>query len=361
MTHQRYPRGVAADDARRARHWIAVADRASTRGIAEYSDRTCFEWSCDAALARGDVVLLYERGRREYSDQPLGRKEFGWIMRALSDPHPDAKWDQMAWFHVEPIRYPVPLAEAKRSASVSDWWAMRANLQGHGGHFEVPANAWRALKQQIKTRDPEVATIVDDWERSRPRAIDIDRLDEEADPTRDRERLPWRSERAMEPPILDLIDHEGWANAVDPADGRFGKATTKGFYLKRERWYADHLLNLGRRHLLVVEFERQAYGDPMHGAKQAADYRHALQRELPGWRVSALVIGQTFNQSELDVAAHEDVECLEASIDRRGRPHLELVGTIRGPVHDARQRATRRTSRWRVSRPRAGEPGDSTR
>jgi hypothetical protein len=340
------------------RHWLLVADRASTRDVAEVGATSRLEWSCPPNLERGDIVLLYERGKRDFADQAPGRKEIGWVMRALSEPRPDVEWGYMAWFDVQALKFPLPLTQAKTSASVRNWWVIRGSLQGHGGNFEIPRTVWRALRRHIESRNLALAGVLDVWEKSRPRRLKPEEMiyeswDAEDDP--DLDRHFWRSERDMEPVILDLIDQEGWARRIDPDDGVLGRPSVRGFHLAREDWYVDYLLRLGPKHLLVVEFERSAHGDPLHGAKQATEYCRALRRRLRGWCVSGLVIAEDFNEAELKVADDLEIECLEASWnDRRRRPELTPRGRYSGPVQTARLRIARRRAPWRVMR-RRGE------
>jgi hypothetical protein len=321
------------------RHWFLVADRTYTHDLAE-RDSWILNWSSAPTMKRGDIAVLYERGRRDFADQPPGRKEIGWVLRALSEPASDRRWGNVTWFRAEALHFPVPLAKAKSSRSVRNWGAMRASLQGSNGTFEMPSRVWRGLRNEVEEYNPGIAGTLDGWERSRPRKFTHEPLPESS---YEDDVLEWRSEEAMQPVVLDLIDCEGWAHRIDPDDKRFGRPSSRGFHLPREDWYVDYVLWLGTRrsnHALVVEFERVAHGDdPEHGARQASDYCRALRGHLRDCDVSGLVVAQDFNEAELQIAEELHIECMLLSRDKkRRRSKLSEAGGYRGAVHAARRR-----------------------
>jgi hypothetical protein len=117
------------------------------------------------------------------------------------------------------------------------------------------------------------------------------------------------------------------------------------YHLPGTGWYVDDLLLLRPKHLLVVEYELHAGGGERDGAQQADDYASDLRTRLHGWTVDGLVIAESFSQAEFDVAERLQVECLQATLDRRERLQLHQVGVVRGPVAAAREQANPRRRR----------------
>ena len=59
-----------------------------------------------------------------------------------------------------------------------------------------------------------------------------------------------------------------------------------------------------------------------------------------------LVIAESFSEAEYDAAKRLGIECLRASIDRRGRARLAAVASVpSGPVAEAPERPAKRRRR----------------
>jgi hypothetical protein len=322
-------------------HWLFVSAQVFTRRIRRnlFEGDGELEWSAPAKLREGDLVLVYEMGKPDRPGDAPGRKQIGWALQALEDARPSGRREfrVVAAFRGMPIAHPLPLAEAQRDRSFRDWRG--GSLQGSGGHLLMPDAPWQRVLARLNARNPGLATRL-----QAPGEVSFERSD--LDPIEDLdlgldERL-WRRERLLQNAVADIAPAEGWATRPDATSLRLSEPTEHGYHLPGRRWFVDDLLLLGPRHLLIVEYELDAGGHPDHGAQQAWDYARELRPGLRGWTVDCVVIAESFSQAEYDVAERLNVECLQAAIDSRNRVRLHQVGSIKGPVAEAREDARQR-------------------
>jgi hypothetical protein len=319
-------------------HWLFQAARVYSRNIRyDLEEGGAVKWSAPRDLMPGDLALLYEMGKRDQPGDPYGRKQIGWLLRACSDVRPDRKWVHAADFEGFPLTHPLALADARGVRGFP------ASLQGIS-HRKLPERDWDRLMSRVERQNEGLIARLD----REPDALFRDLRDDEAgwDDLEFPEGHPaWRRERWLQDAVTDLIEAEGWAAHPDPRTSRFGKPSEQGYYLSDRHWFVDDLLLLDDRHILVVEYELQALGDPEHGVQQACDYRAALASRLRGSSVDALVIAQDFSQSELALAKREGVECMIAQLDDDEAATLTDAG-VPGPASSARDtRARRRRGR----------------
>jgi hypothetical protein len=317
--------------------WLFQAARVYTRNIRyDLEEDGAVKWSAPRDLMPGDLALLYEMGKRDQPGDPQGRKQIGWILRACSSVRSDRRWGYAADFEGFPLTHPLSLTDARRVAGFPK------SLQGIS-HRKLDEGGWNGLLSQLERRNDGLISRLDRG----PETLFRDLQDEDAGG--DGLEFPeghqaWRRERWLQDAVTDVIDAEGWAAHPNPSTSRFGSPSEQGYYLPDRRWFVDDLLLLADRHMVVVEYELQALGDPDHGVRQACDYRAALRSRLRGWMVDALVIAEDFSESELTLAKQEGVECMIAQLDDDEAATLADAG-IPGPASDARRTRARRTGR----------------
>jgi hypothetical protein len=322
--------------------YLLIAARVYTRRIRDLINEVgLVGWSAPKHLRRGDLALLYEMGKPDDPDDVPGRKEIRWLLRALTDATSDREWGSAADFEGFPLRRPLSLDDAKVECPAFASGPARS-LQGR--HRKLEPEVWTEIVRAIDRRNPGFDDAL-----SSPAALDarfaeeLDDLDSDSSDDADFQgpgRL-WRSERFLQDDIADLIDEEGWAEQIDPGDLGLRAPSRQGYYLPAVNYFVDDLLKVAERHLLVVEYEMHAHGDPLHGAQQAADYLHELKklRQVRGWTIHAVVIAEDFDQTELKVAERLNVECIRAGLNSDDELTLALEGSVRGPAWEARQSA----------------------
>lgn len=333
---------------RQPNHYLLTAARVFTRQVrAEIRKYGDVQWSAPAKLQAGDVAFLYEMGKTDEVDDIRGRMQIGWLLRATSDAEPDERWRYMATFEGIPLRTPLSLDAAKHASKAFSEGPGRMMI---GGNKTLTPTIWQELSQAIANVNPGLGPALTD-------AAELDRLlhagtDRRLDPDDSTEanyaeiERAWRFEGALQDDLADLVDQEGWGGPPDPDLG-FGDPSLAGYHLPGHG-FVDDLLQLGdleQRHLVVIEYETAAHGDPKHGARQVDRYRSALRERLPDWEIDTAVIAETFNQRELDIAQKYDVECLQAGTGRRHRPTLTQVGEVKGAIWQARAPSRRRQRR----------------
>jgi hypothetical protein len=259
-------------------------------------------------------------------------------LRAVTDATDDPRWRHAADFEGFPLQRPLSLDDAKKECP---GFAAGPGRSLQGRHRKLEREVWTELVKAIDRRTPGFRDALASQAALDARfAEELDGYGPDGSDDSDFQgpgRL-WRSERFLQDDIVDLIDDEGWAEQIDPGDLGLRSPSRQGYYLPGANYFVDDLLTIADHHLLVVEYEMHAHGDPLHGAQQAADYRHELKKlpQLRGWTIDAVVIAEDFAQTELDVAQRLDVECMGAGLDDDGEVILTLEGSVRGPAWAAR-------------------------
>jgi hypothetical protein len=319
--------------------WLFVAARAFTRSIRKALDAHGeVVWSAPKKLRPGDLALLYEMGKPDGPGDPSGRKEAGWILRARSRPRPDPTWSYVADYDGAPLSHPLALREMRRAFSDGS----SLNLKGTR-HRRLSVDQWNALLRLIEERNKGfIATLQCHSDRLFHSSGDAgaDDLPFPEDGGR-----VWRTERWLRDAVRDLIDEERWATRPDPSNREFGQPSEHGYYIPELNRYIDDILLLGDRHLLVVEYEREALGAPQHGVAQVTANRDALRelRRLRAWQIDGIVIAGVIVRSERELARCHGIECMEAHRESKGTAVLTSIGPA-GPA--SKLRAVRRERRW---------------
>jgi hypothetical protein len=280
-------------------------------------------------------------GKPEDKGDLKGRMQIGWLLRALTDAEEDRRWRYAADFEGAPILRPLALADGKRS---SHRFATGPGKSLQGRHRALDPIVWNELVTAIDARNTGFAQALSDPDAINELFADGPLgVDDDGSLETDYEgpgRI-WRSERLLQDEIADLIDEERWSQPFDPTEVGLDWPSQHGYYLPATGWFADELLQLSQKHLVVVEYELCAHGDPRHGAQQAHDYMAELAqlRRLRDWKLDAAVIAEDFDPEELGVSARLGVECLLAGEDEDGETTLRHVGAVRGAIWQARHSA----------------------
>lgn len=335
-------------------YYMMIAARVFTRWIREdLSDSGYVGWSAPATVEPGDLLLLYEMAKPASNGDTKGRKQIGWIMRARTAAQSDPRRPRAADFDVYPLRRPLPLAEAKKVRR----FATGPGRTLQGSVRRLDAKTFEALFARIVASNPEL-----DGALASPRklsqlfahAVAKEATEDDENTSFSASGRGWHSERLLQDDCADAIERERWALPVstdEAAELGLGDLGLHGFYYPRQQWFIDDLLWLdpADRHLVVVEYELAALGTPRDGARQAADYRDALRRDLRSHGISAvdaLVIAESFNEAEFQAADVLNVECLRAQTTghhRRRRISLHDAGRVSGPVAACRKRVRGRS------------------
>jgi hypothetical protein len=323
-------------------YYMLIAAREFSRGIRDEMIALGYAgWSAPADLRAGDLALLYEKGKPDRGSDLRGRMQFGWLMRAVTEPKWHPEWGSTARFEAYPFHRPLPLAEAKQVRR----FAEGPGKMLIGGHRHLDEPTFRALLARTARLNPELNGVLDSGRELNGlfrRAMQPDQTDRHSG-----RRRAWRNEHLLQDACVDAIDEEGWARQVaDPIGLGLRPRGDNGFSIPGRRPLSvDDVMELSPRHLLVVEYEMAAHGNPMHGAQKVHDYGKALEAALPGHTVDALVIAPSFSDTERGRAMRLGVECLRA--DTRGRGDgavLREERGIHGSVDAARRRARTTTS-----------------
>jgi hypothetical protein len=329
--------------------WLLIAARVYTRELrAHLNAGRTVSWSAPGAIKPGDLALLYEMGKPEVPGDLPGRMQVDWLLRAASSPSRDRDWKWVADFEGIPLRRPLSLAEAKRSRLFAD--GPGKSLQGRHRYLDRPT--WVSLSHRIDRLNPDLSLAA---ALTNPPALDrlfaSGDLSVVTDDSDDRDfsdhGAMWRTEAHLRKDAADLIDQERWTHELgDLQELGLMLPGASGYHLGDVNLYVDDILRLDTRHLVVVEYEKQAHGgNHSHGARQAANYRRELRERLPGYTIDGLVIAAVFGSEELAVASRLGIECLR--IERRGRRALKFtqLDDLAGPVRRARAAVQRRPKR----------------
>jgi hypothetical protein len=275
-------------------------------------------------------VLLYEMGKPDQPEDPPGRMQIAWLLRATTDTYVSAQWGKAADFEGVLLDPPVSRAEAMQGEEFA-----RGPGKARGRAGQLQREVWDELVELIDRDHPGFAVRVND-----PRALDIWFADPpgdvEDDPSKDEEYRragqPWRAEYFLQVDVARfLADTCGLASA-GPTELGLRKPSRQGFWLPSQSWYVDDVVKVGRRRFVVVEYERFAHGDPAHGAQQAFEYQDELKRLRPDLRFDAAVIAMEYSAAELTVGRRLGIECLRAGVDQRGRVTLAHAGGPKGAI-----------------------------
>lgn len=330
-------------------HWLFVGARVFTQAIRQAIDADGFvSWSAPSSLSPGDQVLLYEMGKPDQLGDPLGRKQAGWLLRARTGARPHGRWKNVADYDAVPLRNPLPLSDIRRA--LNQW---RRGFLRQTRHRRLSPNDWKALLDSIAALNPaavaELEQHPDRFFSTPPEGVGYDDLEFPDDG----ESL-WRTELLLQAAVSELIEAEGWASRIDLGARVVRHRSDRGYHIPEINRYVDDVLLLRPEHLLIVEYELQADGDPRHGVAQAAGYRRELKqiRRFRRLRIDALVIATDFFPFELELSRAEGIECMQASQNSRQELVLSDVGTP-GPA--SRLRAKREEQRLRAARIRLAE------
>jgi hypothetical protein len=288
-------------------------------------------WSVPAELRKGDLVVMYERGRPAGPGGLKGRMIFPIIARAETDARPDDNWGHWAEFSAVALEPPITWQDVKADPTASDWPAFQRRLHGNGGNHAIPPAAWDALVTLADKRDPgaaaDIAALIA-GEPTPPRGPDRAAIRHE--PLFGDEYEVYENERRIEAALLDLLATEGVARLGGQEDGLPVKRGN-GHRIAGSSSYCDLLLVLPDESVVVVEVESSADGNPEHGVLQAARYRNELAEA--GFSATACVVAQEFAEVELDRARELDVECFRIVIDTvSGFAALVPLDTWNGPL-----------------------------
>ena len=312
-------------------YWCLVSSRFYTWGIRQHVlEHGGFGWSAPADLRKGDLVILYERGKPAGTGGFRGRMMFPIIARADCDAAPDDLWGHYATFTAVVLQPPVTWDELKADPEVANAWpAFQSNLRGNGGNHAIPSDVWHRILEHAESRDPgitaDVAALARGDEpapRSATRALVAP--EEPFGPDVD----PVRSEDHIERALLDFLSERGIGRLGTPRDGLPRKGGN-GHPIPGHRAFCDLLVLLRDGALLVIEVESEAGHDPKHGVNQVVGYQKQLLSA--GIRAAACVVAQSFTEAELARASEHEVECLEVALDpESGFFQIVPVGSVRG-------------------------------
>lgn len=317
---------------RESAHWCLVSSRYRMLGIRERVLRdSSMGWSVPSELRRGDLVVMYERGRPSGPGGIKGRKIFPIVARAETDAQPDEQWGHWAEFTAVALEPALTWDDVKEHPVASTWPAFRQRLRGNRGNHLVPEEVWDALIALAERRDPGVAADVDALaagESPGPRAPTRAVLRHE--PVSGDEYEVFENERRIEGALLDILMAAGVARLGTPSDGLPAKRG-HGHRIKGHYSYCDLLLILPDGRVVVVEVESVADGDPDHGVLQVVRYRGELA--ATGRDATACVVAQDFSDLELERARDLNVECFQIIIDAEtGWATLMPLDTWHGPL-----------------------------
>jgi hypothetical protein len=313
-------------------YWCLVASRYWTWGIREHVIKHGeFEWSAPGDLRRGDMVILYEMGKRPIGGGMKGRKMFPVIGRAETDARPDDRWGHMARFSAIALEPPITYEEVRDDPEIFDAWpALRRKFFANGGNHSIPAAVWDRLIARVDRRDPGAASDVAALARGdAPPARGPDRAPITADDPLDEDVAPALREKYIEEAFTQYLVHQGIGRIATTADG-LPRRGGNGHRIPDHRSFCDLLVVLPGGALAVVEVETEAGSDPKHGVNQVVGYRQQLI--AAGLRATPCVVAQNFTQAELDLAAEHAVECFRVYVDPESDFFdIESVGPV-GPL-----------------------------
>ncbi len=329
---------MPADD---RNYWCLVSSRFWTWGIREHVVKHGeFEWSAPAELRRGDMVILYEMGKRPINGGFKGRMMFPVIGRAETDAFPNERWRYMARFSAIALQPPVTYEEVRDDPAIFEAWpALRGKLQSKLGNHVVPPEVWRLLIEHVERRDPGAAADVAALVRGdvpSPRGPERARI--LADDPFGPDVAPVLREKYVEDAFVGYLGNLGIGRIATSADG-LPRRGGNGHRIPDHRAFCDLLIVLPGGWLAVVEAESEAGSDPKHGVNQVVGYRKQLI--AAGIRAAPCVVAQSFTQAELDRASEHDVECFRVFIDPDSDffeiesvgPDGHLTGLLRAEWH----------------------------
>ena len=297
------------------RYWCLVSSRYWTWGIREHVIKHGeFEWSAPGELRRGDMVIMYEMGKRPIGGGMPGRRMFPVIGRAETDAYPDDRWGHMARFSAIALEPPVTYEEVRDDPAILERWeGLRNKLYSKGGNHSIPQDVWRRLLEHVDARDPGAAADVAALERGEeppPRAPE--RAEIVPDPPLDENVAAALREKYIEDAFTQYLSSIGVGRIATTADG-LPRRGRNGYRIPDHRSFCDLLIVLEGGALAVVEAETEAGADPKHGVNQVVRYRQELIRA--GIRAAPCVVAQSFTQQELVRAEEHGVECFRVFID----------------------------------------------